>query len=202
MAGSPFDTIPDIATLEERFAFIENKNLRQNVTVCFQYIIFLTVVNEMYSRGGAIELSLYRDIVVHTASIIESCLHYGITELVRRGDVDSSKLAKEWTLREAHEIHTISSSEKIIWGKKVTEAKALKNNPMSQDINKAAKSAGLVDVSLFDKAEAIRNKRNNIHVIGEEKKIVYPSKSDITDIFVDARLILKSIEDKLFVAPF
>lgn len=200
MTNRSFDDILDLVTLEKRFSFIDNAVLRQNVTVCFQYIIFLTVAQEKYKGGGSIELSLYRDMVVHTASIIESCLHYAITELIRLDRYDAAHLEGEWEFREAKDIYTVSPTEKIVWGKRIKEAKVLKDKPMSKDINSAARRMNLLDDDLHEKAENLREMRNNIHIIGPNKEIVYPSKADITQIYEDSSLILSRIETTLEVS--
>ncbi len=114
MDDAPFDSIPDIPTLEKRFKFIESENVRQNVTVCFQYIIFLTVTNEIYARRGAIELSLFRDVIVHTASIVESCLHYAITKLITDKKVDITKLDKAWEVSDHKTIYKVDDNFHII----------------------------------------------------------------------------------------
>ncbi len=71
------------------------------------------------------------------------------------------------------------------------------HNPTSKDINYAARSVKLLDNDLFEKAEQIRKARNNIHIIGENKTVVYPTKYEVDEMFDDAREILAKIEVSL-----
>lgn len=196
MAG-PFDKIPDIPTLERRFNFIDNENVRQNIAICFQYIIFLTVVNSLYDNGGPIQLSINRDIVVHTASVIEASLQYTITKLIHDGKINPNTIATGWEVKKHALIHKISDTHLIISAHKIRTMKIVQDNPMSQDINRAALATKILDDNLYRKAESIRESRNNIHIIGEDKKVVYPSREEVEALFEDARDILKKIESKI-----
>lgn len=195
--STTFDSIPDIPTLETRFAFIELENTRQNITVCFQYIIFLTIINETDSRDGPIKLSLYRDIVVHTASILDACLHYGVTRLVAEGRVSRDTLDKSWQVDRHRVVHKISDDYLIIGARKIREPKSLRDNPSSKEINAAALTAELITQDLYQKVEDIREMRNNIHFNGEEKQVMYPTKDDIERIFAEANDVITSIENRL-----
>lgn len=195
--GSAFGDIPDVPTLENRFHFIENEKTRQNITVCFQYVIFLTVANETYNERGTIELSIYRDQIVHTASIIETCLHYCLMRLGELGKVDLQKLDAEWKPHSLTPIHTISETKKVVWGYKERSIKALAPNATSEAINRAAKEAGILDEVLFKKAETIRETRNKIHLIGKEEEDLYPNADQIEELFTATNEILEIIEEKL-----
>lgn len=197
MTDNPFDKIPSVSTLEKRFKFIKTDAIRQNTAVCFQYIIFLGVVNETYQRDGPIRLSLYRDMIVHTESVIESCLHYAVSELIQNSKLAEGGLPQYWEFKESHQIHVLAEDEHIVVGRKTRKTKVLKPKAMSQEINVAAKAAGILDEELFLKAEAIRVARNNIHFAGVETQIPYPSKSTLDQMFADAREIIDKIEEKL-----
>lgn len=196
MIENPFDKIPDVPTLEKRFKFIDNDIVRQNTTICFQYIIFLGVVNETYGRDGPVRLSLYRDMMVHAGSVIEACLYYGVMKLVEKGNV-STGLIKYWEVKATKEIHTFSKDEDIVAQHRLRKFKILKSNAPSQDINEAAKSAGILDDDLYEKAEAIRTARNNIHFAGKTVHIPYPSRESLDEMFANARLIIDRVEEKL-----
>ena len=194
---SPFADIPDIPTLGRRFQFINNGATKQNVTVCFQYIIFLTVTQSLYKQGGAIALSINRDIVVHTASVVEACLHYGVSRLIEIDSSNATKIDKTWDTKNEGHIHSFNDEEKIIWVKKEKIAQIYGNNPSSKYVNKAAHDIELIDDDLFDKAEKIREARNHIHFIGDDKQVSYPSEAAVTGYFDDAGEILDRIKATL-----
>ena len=193
----PFADIPDIPTLEGRFAFVESTVTRQNLAFCFQYIIFLTIVRSMRTHTGPTSLSLNRDIVVHTASVVESCLHYGVTQLIQRDPAIEAKLTKKWKRANQGSIHTISDDESIVWVRQTRVPHIYSNNPKSEDVNKAALDIELIDDELYGKAEKLRKARNHIHFIGVDKMVSYPSTEAVNSFFEDAGKILKQIETRL-----
>lgn len=153
--------------------------------------------NEVYASGGPIELSIYRDIIVHTASIIETCLHYCLVKLGKVGKLDLAKLDTEWKVSDHKVIHTISETELIIGARKTKTAKAFASNPSSETICRAAFNASVLDETLFQKAEAIREARNKIHLVGKEEVTLYPTKEELDDIFTDTRDILERAASSL-----
>jgi len=47
-------TIPEIEFLEERFSFIDNKILRTNLSISFQYVVFLITLEEEVTLQGPV----------------------------------------------------------------------------------------------------------------------------------------------------
>jgi hypothetical protein len=140
-----------------------------------------------------------RDIVVHTASVVETCLHYCVTRSVKLGIVDETKLGKVWSNAGQGQIIDINENEKIIWMKQSKAAKIYSSNPASKDVNQAAKDLEILDKNLFNKAEKIRTVRNNIHFMDESKNVEYPTDDEVNKYFDDARDILKRVEEKLVI---
>jgi len=192
---SPFDDVPSIRALESRFSFIDAEITKQNVTVCFQYIIFLTVTQTLYKNGGSIALSINRDIVVHTASVVEACLHYGIKEIIRKDPEIEKKLQKKWKRVATGYVHTFKDPEhNIIWQRQKKIPHLYSDNPKSEDINKAAFDIELIDDKLFGKAENIRKARNHIHFVEEDRQARYPSSDAVNSYFDDSKILLDRIK--------
>ncbi|GAH01972.1 unnamed protein product, partial [marine sediment metagenome] len=47
--------IPGLKDLKDRFKFIENTTLRENLAIAFQYIIFLLSVESEFKLPGAVK---------------------------------------------------------------------------------------------------------------------------------------------------
>lgn len=68
--------IPDQSKLEERFAFIKDDTLRTNIVITFRYIIFLIELEQKQQLPGPIIYTIYKDMIVQTGTVVESCVHY------------------------------------------------------------------------------------------------------------------------------
>ena len=62
--------IPDQSILQQRFKFIEDTTLSINTVIAFRYIIFLINLEQQVNLPGPIIYSLYKDIIVQTASVV------------------------------------------------------------------------------------------------------------------------------------
>lgn len=193
-----FQEIHPVESLEERFDFVEDDELRKNITICFQYIIFLVTVDVEVSPSGPIRYSLYRDVVIHTASIIESSLNHCLKKLFEKGEVKSTEvMPAEWKVTNIHPIYKINEDEKIIHGINKRAISQLRDNTQMKDIIKAAKKAGVLNEDLETKVDTIRERRNSIHLAGKESKDIYPEKEEIDEMFEHAKETLDAIETKL-----
>lgn len=190
--------IPSVDKLEDRFYFIEDDELKSNLTICFQYIIFLVTVDIEVNASGPVRYSLYRDVVIHTAAIIESSLHYCLKRLIDKGAVRSSDIMpSSWEFKNPMTIHVISSDFHIVGAEKRKVVMQLRDNTQMKDIIKAAVNAEVLSEDLKDKADDIRDKRNAIHLAGKDSEEIYPEKDQIDEMFMHAKEILGAIEAKL-----
>jgi len=68
--------LPNQEALLKRFAFIKNDVLRTNLAVTYRHVIFLMNLQDEHTLPGPILQSIYKDIILHTGMIIESCVHH------------------------------------------------------------------------------------------------------------------------------
>ena len=80
-------TVPLQQDLEKRFEFINDKTLRTNIALTFKYIIFLINLEDEYELPGTILYSIYKDIILYTAVVIESCIHHCLKQFISNGKV-------------------------------------------------------------------------------------------------------------------
>lgn len=189
--------IPASAELEKRFNFIGNDILRSNIALAFQYVTFLLTLINKGKIQGTIIFSIYKNIILYTACIVESCIHYILREYVEAGVINSSDVMPfEWKYKNVKEICQISSGEKAIGGIKYKSYERMQNNIQFQTLNKAAKNAGIFNESLFKKADKVREERNKIHLAGLNKVEDYYCKEDVDNIFNIAKDIIERVESK------
>jgi hypothetical protein len=200
MSDEVVSSIPSLELLETRFSFVKNDLLKSNSAVYLQYTILLIALSEDSKLDG-LKYSIYKDIIIHTASVIESILYYAITEYITKGKVDQSIFGYSYNYAEMgkinHDCIDFTDSDFIV----VKRGRDFKNKSRDlgfDDINRAAKLAKIIDDALYSKAENLRKKRNLIHLSSLEKSSNdYLAKADVSSCLGGAKSILLAVEAKL-----
>lgn len=191
--------IPPLNQLEERFSFIDDEVLRKNIAIEFQYVIFLiAILDEVNIEETVLSSSVHKDMIVHTAAIIESCIHYCVKQFIENDIVKSSDIMPEEWRNESHQILYKIADDKRVSGiveHKITSR--LTDRTQSVVVNQAARDAGILTKKLFEKAEALRNQRNKIHLSGLQVVDKKYSKAVSQDAFTLAKEVIERIEGKL-----
>ena len=181
---------------KEKFDFIKNDILKENIAINMQYIIFLYSLEREYELPGATTYSAFKTIVLYTASIIESIINYKLKELIKEGKIESSEIM---TIEEKYihiaDLYTFPSKEKICGVKKVKRYKQLDDKTIFLDLNKAAKRCNLFNEQLFKKSEKLRKMRNKIHLAALTEIDNKYSQSDIDNVFEIAKDVIDRIEN-------
>jgi hypothetical protein len=182
--------------MKERFAFIDDSVLRENIAINMQYIIFLSSLSEKYVLPGATIYSVYKTIIIFTASIIEAMLSYKLNLMIEQGLVSREKL---FGFEESYSLEPkfipISDTEMICGIKKTKKLKIKKRGHIDFfELNRMAKKANLLDGDLFKHSEEIREARNRIHSYSLVEVDDRYEKADIDELFSKARLIIEAIE--------
>ncbi len=190
--------IPEIELLEKRFKFIENKTLRTNLSISFQYIIFLIILEEEVTLQGPISYSIFKTIILNTASIIEGSLHYLLDTLIKQKRIDTEKvMSKEDVYSNKKVLYKTNDGTEICgihFNKKSTK---LKSNTNFIEINRACKRARILDDELFQEVEELRERRNKIHLAGLTMVDDFYEKKDIQKAFDTISKVLTLVEEKL-----
>jgi len=87
--------ISDVVFFEERFDFIQNEILKSNLAISMQYIAFLIKIETDFKITGAVEYSIFKNIIQYTASIVEGTLNYGLETAIKKGLVQESEIMPE-----------------------------------------------------------------------------------------------------------
>lgn len=182
--------------LVQKFSFINNEILRANVAIKMQHIVFLVSLEEEHELPGTITYSVFKTIIIYTASIIEGLLHYKLNELIKSGLINENQIMGfETKNKDKKEIYTISSSEKIYAATFFKKPKKLSAKTTFNDITSACKKIGLLDEGLYAKCEKVRETRNRIHPYGLDEIDDQYSKDEINETFEIASLIMDRIEN-------
>lgn len=190
--------IPEIEFLEERFKFIENKILRTNLSISFQYIIFLITLEEEVTLQGPVSYSIFKNIVLYTASIIEGSLHYLLDTLIKQKQIESEKImSKENIYSNKKVLYTTDDGMEICGVHFKKKSTKLKTNTNFIEINRACKRAKILNDKLFEEVEELRDRRNKIHLAGLSNVDDFYEKKDIQKAFDTASKILKLVEGRL-----
>lgn len=178
-----------------RFKFIENDVLRENISIKMQYIVFLISLEEEYELPGAVRYSTLKTIIIFTASIIEALLNYKLHSLISEGRIfEKDIMGKEERLSIVKDPVKISETEEIFGIKKVKKIKKLNEKIDFHELNRAAKRSGLFTENLFKMSEKIREDRNKIHAYSLKEVDDKYSKKDIFEVFSFAKTIIERVE--------
>lgn len=178
-----------------RFAFINNEILKENIAIKMQHVVFLLSLEEEYELPGAVIYSAFKTIILFTAAIIESLINYKLHELIASKRINEADIMdKEEKYPVCKEIYSISVTESICGVKKVVKSKKLSDRTDFIELNRAAKRCGLFPQSIFEKAEKIRDMRNRIHPYGLKEIDDGYTKEEINEIFLMASVIIERIE--------
>lgn len=191
--------IPSTTELEGRFSFIDDATLRLNVAISFQYIIFLiAILDELEAENTTVSSSIHKDMIVQTATIVESCTHHCLKRYIEIEKVKSTDvMPTDWETKDHKEIYKISEDERICGAVRYKKTEHLTDRTQSIVVNRAAKKAGILSETLFAKAEKLRELRNKIHLAGLQTVDGSYEKSDSQSAFDIATAVIENIEKKL-----
>lgn len=187
--------LPKNETLEKRFSFVRDHTLRNNLIVAFKYIIFLIYTCEEKLTPEEIKISICKDIIVYTATIIESCLHYSVKQFIDLGKIDESEIMDvNWKEEKCVDVHIIDDKYKVCGTVKRKEIDKFSKLTSFLIINRAAKRANILNQPLFELAENLRIKRNKIHLAALDTIDISYERTEVDLIFKNAKEIIEKIE--------
>lgn len=190
--------IPSQKVLEKRFSFIKNPILKTNLAIAFRYIIFLISLESEATLPGVISYSLYKDIILYTAAIVESCIHHCLKECIDCGEIKSSDVMPyEWKDSECSELYKISEDRRVCGVIRYRKSERFSTQTQFKTLNEVALRAKIFNRTLFDKVERLRKKRNRVHLAALKKVDDFYEKKDVQNAFDIAKVIIEKVEIKL-----
>jgi len=176
--------VPDIEYLDDRFEFIKNPILKENLTISLQYVVFLVKVETDFETTGAVKYSIFKNAIQYTASIVEGVMHYGLEFAIQNGIVnEGSVMPKMDTYTEKKLLYKIDPYTQIMGVKQVKKFEKFKKNTQFKTVCDAYKKGKLIDSDLLKSINELREKRNKIHLAGLKKIEDDYTKDDIAEAF-------------------
>lgn len=177
-----------------RFAFIEDKILRENLNRVFADIIDFTSIMDSYNEN--IQNNFHRAIILYTAAIIEALLHYVIEKKVRPLEFEEEE---EWCFDgDPHICHRYQDADgknmQIITGKRFRKKKKITKNTQFKQINNIALDKKLISSDLHKRIDEIRVLRNGLHLASLEDIERKHSKQILNKAFDTAREVVEIAE--------
>ena len=188
--------VPELEYFSERFEFITNENLKTNLSISFQYIVFLIKVETELQTTGAVEYSIFKNIIQYTASIVEGVMHYGLEYAIKSRQVsEQSVMPKVESFSSKKLLHKIDDKTEILGVTKIKKHERFKKNTQFKTICDAYKKGKLLNANLIDQVNTLREKRNRIHLAGLTQIENYYTKSDINSAFKTANEVIAAVKD-------
>ena len=194
------DKVPSEKSLERNFLFIKDDLLRQNISITLRYITFLTVLQDSMKIKGTIQYSIYKTIILYTASIVECGLLYCLKEYKKNGLIkDSDIMRSEWKydVKSIYKMPDSIKKEEIIAGRRHEKFFNLTDNIQFKAISIASLKCEILNGILFKRVNDLRDNRNKIHLTGLREHNDYFSKKDINKAFTTSSRVLERVEEKL-----
>lgn len=178
-----------------RFSFVEHGTLRTNIAINVQYITFLLSLEAQYDVPGPIVYSIYKDVITHTAAVVESLLCYQLMKMCEQGKVVmASIMPEECRYLNEKVLYTISLERSVVGAEKVCAHATLREDTQFIHLNRAAKKAGLIDDDLYDRIDELRMMRNKVHLAGLKNVDDQYTKKETDRIFETARLLVDRVK--------
>jgi len=182
--------------LRKRFGFVGDDILKENIIINTQYIVFLRSLDSKYEIPETVSYSVYKTIILYTASIVESIINYKLRELIKEGKIKNDQIMNiEEKYIHIADLYNISPKEKVCGIRKVKRRKQLVDDTIFIDLNKAAKRCNLFNERLFKKSEKLRKMRNKIHLSALSNVDDRYSQSDIDNSFEIAKDVIERVEN-------
>lgn len=194
------DKIPEVEFLEDRFSFIENEVLRTNLAIAFQYIIYSIAVEEESELPGPVSYSIYKNIIIYTASVVEGILHYFLKTQLDKNLIKPNVMPfkKKFTIIHGKPLYKIPDSNEAIVGATYTKTREkIEFNTKFQTIISAAKNAKFLGEKLYKEVEDLRQKRNRIHLAALNKVDDFYDKETVKKGFNTAKKVIDKVENIL-----
>jgi len=189
------NNVPSQDDLEGRFSFIDNEILKENIVIALRYVFFLKELEEERELPGPFSYSIYKNIILHIAAIVEAVIHYCVKFHLDNGIIKNEEaMSYQWSYRDAKKAYEISESEVLYTAVKYKKFERFGKSTRFQDLNRISRRINILTEDLFSKAEKLKEERNKIHLAGLKTVDDYYEKGQVESALKDAMLIIVRVE--------
>jgi len=183
-----------LSSLQKRFEFVPDECLQDNLAITLQYVIFLTQLEHNYDLPGTARFLTYKDIILHTASIVECTLSYTLQQMMQ----NSSWLGiEEYKYPGIKVLYQVDNTTDIIGGTRKKVVIPIDGETNFYKLNLAAKKNRLFTRKLYEASDGLRKLRNRIHLNPLTSREDFYSHRDVEEAFASAGQIIDVCESKL-----
>lgn len=174
---------------KSNFEFITDKSLRRNIDITFNHIIDLIAITENESNNELSKSSLRKSIIIATGSIVEGMLYYIVDKKFSNIDVQNH-FSYEMIKHKKILYEDTIEKKKIIAGEwiSVPDKSKKKSKLNLGQMNSILKDKGVIDETIYEKIDYLREKRNQQH-LGAQKGIKEYNSKDMEKCFEVASMV-------------
>jgi len=186
------DNILPVEEYEAFFSFIDEEVIRFNLAAEKQYVIYLDTLEQDHLPTQNIRYAVRKDILIHLASIVEGALFFALRRYQEEGGIDYSAYKHaSFTVRRGRSPLVNIDSTIVCYKEEVDTT--IRGNFGFQTFNKLAKETGIWNAELYEKADDVRQARNDIHLTYQTYDPQY-TRDDIDDLYLKAHALLERLK--------
>ncbi len=147
------------------FSFVDEDILRSNLNQASDHVVKLVSLSlsKEYKNQLVLVSGLRKTIIIHTAAIVEALLLWKLKFFYKYTKVE---MPNEWKYFDIKSIHSISSSEEVIAGKRKKESKEFDKLDFNRIIDLCKENKIIVSERLESDLDKLRVFRNKLHIGG------------------------------------
>lgn len=201
--------------LEDRFSFIKDPVLRQNIILYAKYMLMLYSLGEEYALPSEEKYTNNKIIIVIVSQIVEAVIHYYVKTSLKKGSIQEICLGEEWKALPgskrmelgtamngmiAQSLSKNSAEWSAISSLKVTtqieqkQTKDFQVNIQFRDLINIL-SRAKTDKRIIETCRSLQRKRNKIHIGGLETVDAIYKDEEVNKSFDDLAFIINHIRD-------
>lgn len=190
--------IPNVDLTKDKFNFILDNTLKTNLALTYNYIVFLVLVEKNSTHKKNFNYSIFKNIIVNIASIIEALLHHNLSIYIKKGMILEEKVMPiEQVFTDKKKIYKVNDDIEVLGVLSKNKTQKLRRNTNFLEVNRACLRGNIISNELFSKVEQIREKRNRVHLAGLEEVDDYYDEEDIKEGFDIMLEVVLLVEENL-----
>ncbi len=190
--------LPDQDKIKNRFGFIDDSILLENVVITYRYIIFLINLDIHPDLPPAIQYSVRKDMIVNIATIVESCTYFVVRKYLETGKFQEKDVMPFVWKEEKCSVLGLIDTDKEACG--IVRRKKYQNfdeHTTFNITNDICKNQGIFPEPIWVCADNLRRARNKIHLAGLGCVDDVYTKDQVDECMAMASRVIKRIEKKL-----
>ncbi len=186
----------DKEIISHKFDYISDDVKKTNLVNSFIYTLFLVSLEKAYELEEPISFLIFKDIIIHSASILECLLNYLALDIYETKVISMEELG--YTDIEYEFVKELYKNEEVdlVLSNRIKKSKVLKKDSNFNEINRYLLKINVLNKDLYDKSEKIRILRNKIHLssLSEKDQSKHYNKECVESIFSDLAEVIKLVE--------